>query len=135
MTSSILVNDCVTDTMALVLRLEGRKLGAVAQQAFAQAEAGKASVFIPAMVFAELLYLAEKKRIGVTLTDVVAYLGRYPACKEYPLTLAVVEAANQITDVPELHDRLIAGTACQLKLALVTNDPVLRASTWVQTVW
>jgi predicted nucleic acid-binding protein len=50
-------------------------------------------------------------------------------------TLEVVQAAAQITDIPELHDRLIAGTARSLGLELVTNDPVIQASRFVKMTW
>lgn len=49
--------------------------------------------------------------------------------------LAVVQSAAQITDIPELHDRLIAGTARTLDLDLITNDPIVQASAFVRTVW
>jgi predicted nucleic acid-binding protein len=47
----------------------------------------------------------------------------------------VVQAASEITDVPELHDRLIAGTARHLGLDLVTNDGKIQKSAYVTTVW
>ena len=40
-------------------------------------------------------------------------------------------AASEITDIHELHDRLIAATARYLDLPLITNDPVIRASEFV----
>jgi len=121
--------------MALVLRIENRKLGTAAKAAFNLVESGSATIWVPAIVLAETLYLSEKKRIGIALADVSHYLTRYPDCKQYPLDLAVVQAAAQITDVPDLHDRLIAGTACLLNRLLITNDPVIQASAWVTTVW
>jgi predicted nucleic acid-binding protein len=121
--------------MALVLRLEGRRLGAGARAAFDLAEAGTATIAIPGMVLAEILYLSEKGRITATPADVAAYLARYPSCREHPLGLAVVQTAAEITDVPELHDRLIAGTARLLQVPLLTNDPTIRASAFVTTVW
>jgi predicted nucleic acid-binding protein len=135
MSSSTPVSEFVADTVAFVLRLEGRKLGPAAKSAFDQAEAGGATVYVPAMALAEVLYLSEKKRIAASLADVAAYLTQFPGCKEYPLTRAVVEAAAQITDIRELHDRLIAGTARHLGRVLLTSDATLRASTFVTTDW
>jgi len=40
----------------------------------------------------------------------------------------------EMTDIPELHDRLIAGTARHLNLPLITNDPELLDSTFVKCV-
>jgi PIN domain nuclease of toxin-antitoxin system len=135
MSSVIPGSEYVTDTMALILRIEGRKLGTVARAAFNLVELGNATILLPAMVFAEALYLSEKGRIGIGLADVSNYMSRYPNCKQCPLDLEVVQAAAQITDVPDLHDRLIAGTARVLNWSLITNDPVIQASAWVTTVW
>jgi len=44
------------------------------------------------------------------------------------------EAAFEITDIPELHDRLIAGTARHLNLQLITNDPEILDSAFVNCV-
>jgi predicted nucleic acid-binding protein len=135
MSSATRASEYVTDTMALVLRLEGRRMGPMARSAFESAESGAAIVHVPAMVLAELLYLSERQRIQAAIGSVVAYLGAHPAVREYPLDLAVIQAAAQITDIPELHDRLIAATARHLKLELVTNDPVIRSLAFLTTVW
>ena len=82
-----------------------------------------------------MLYLSEKKRIKVTVPDVLAYMGRYPCYEELPLDSAIVTAAAAIQDIPELHDRLIAGSALFLQVPLITNDPVIQASKSVKTVW
>jgi predicted nucleic acid-binding protein len=42
------------------------------------------------------------------------------------------KTASQIDDIPEFHDRLIAATARYLDLPLITNDPVIIRSTFVQ---
>ncbi len=39
------------------------------------------------------------------------------------------------TDIPELHDRLIAGAARALKMELLTDDFAIQASAFVKTVW
>jgi hypothetical protein len=43
--------------MAVVLRLERRKLSLQAKQLFEQAEQNQAIIYIPALVLAEILYL------------------------------------------------------------------------------
>ena len=63
------------------------------------------------------------------------HLKKFQHYQEYPMSLAVIQAAALITDIPELHDRLIAGTARLLDLELMTNDPTIQASTFVRTVW
>jgi len=51
-----------------------------------------------------------------------------------PLTLEILKTASTITDVPELHDRLIAATAVHHGVSLLTNDPELIASQHVITI-
>lgn len=133
MTNSTPASEFVTDTMGLVLRIEGRTLGPAAKSIFDSVELGNATVYIPTL--AEILYLSGKQRISLSLRSVTDYLNRFPSYKEYPMSLTVIQSAAQITDIPELHDRLIAGTARFLNLELITNDPTIQASTFVKTVW
>ena len=135
MTNATPASEFVADTVALILRLEHRKMGSRVQSIFEAAEQGSASIYVPAMALAEILYLSEKRRITTTLNAVSEYMHQYPNCKEYPQSFAVVLAASQITDIPELHDRLIVGTARSLGLQLVTDDSVIQASAFVKTVW
>ena len=106
----------------------------MANSAFDQAQSGDAVFHIPGLVFAEILYLSERKKIGLTMTEVADFEKQLPGCREYPLTLAVAQSAAQITDIPELHGRLIAGTARLPDLPLITNDSVIRASSFVRTI-
>jgi predicted nucleic acid-binding protein len=135
MTNSTPASEFVADTMSLVLRIERRKLSSTVKSIFDSVESGNATVYMPAMVFAEILYLSEKQKISISLREVAEYLKRYPNYKEYPMSFAVTQSAAQITDIRELHDRLIAGTARLLNLDLITNDPIIQASAFVKTVW
>lgn len=135
MTNSTPANKFVTDTMGLVLRIGNRKLSKAVKAIFNEAESGDIIVHIPAIVFSEILYLSEKQRIEISIQDVADYLKCYPNYKEYPLSFSVIQAAARITDISELHDRLIAGTSLYLDLPLITNDPVIQASEFVKTVW
>lgn len=123
------------DTVALILRLEKRTMGANALQAFLTVEQGQAELLLPAMVYTEIMYLAERKRIIATVGDVERYLARHTTCREAPLILAIVKVAQTIRDIPELHDRLIAATAIYHNATLLTNDTTILASTSVQTLW
>lgn len=124
------------DTVALILRLENRRLGTDAAEAFSAAEQNRAVLYIPAFVFAEVMYLSEKQRISISITEVAAYIELHSeSVHEAPLDSLIVRTAQQITDVPELHDRLIAATARAYAAVLITNDSTLRASQFIQTIW
>ena len=135
MSSFTLADEYVADTMAIVLHLENRKSSVNVKQIFDAADAGQVIIHIPAIVFAEILYLSEKKRIGLTLADVKKHLQKFSSYREIPLNFEIIEHAGQIADIPELHDRLIAATAKFLNMELITNDQKIQSSSLVKTVW
>jgi len=128
-------NSYVADTMALVLRLERRRLPQEVKAVFEEAENDNAGIFIPAMVLAEIGYLSERRRIETSLTEVKSYCLDYKLIKVEPITELIIEKSFQIDDIPELHDRIIAGTAYSMKLQLLTNDPIISESKYISVVW
>ncbi len=135
MTNATLASEFVTDTIGFVLRIERRRLSEKVKSIFDSVEFGNTIVYVPGIVFAEILYLSEKQRIRTSIDEVEDYLKEHPNYKEYSLNFAVIQSTAEITDIPELHDRLIAATARQLDLELITNDSVIQASAFVKTVW
>ena len=129
------MNEYVVDTMGIVLHLEKRRLGARAKEIFTAVIRKEALVIIPGIVHAEILSLSKRNRIKTNLDDIETFLRENTHCKEYPLSLSVAQSAKDITDIPELHDRLIAATARFLNLSLITNDPVIQGSASVRTIW
>lgn len=121
--------------MAFILRLEGRKMPKKILEKFEQAEKGQIKIVVPAMVFAELAYLSQKKRIDTNLREAAEYLKKHPAITEAPLTISTVRQAFQIDDIPELHDRLIAATGKETSSPILTNDPDMCHSKHVSTIW
>ena len=124
----------VADTMALVLHWENRRLPAPVKALFGAAAAGRLRIGVSAMTLAEVGYLFEKRRIQVSVAELLE-LHEQHGLLLLPLDAAVVQAAFAIPDIPELHDRLIAATAWQRGVPLLTNDPVIRASGSGPTRW
>ncbi len=135
MSQFILAAEYVADTVALIVYLENRRLGVDSQAIFDSAENSNTIIHIPAIVFAEILYLSEKGRISTNLHEVKNILQTISNFRESPLTQAIIETAAQITDIPELHDRLISATARHLKLELITTDTRIKNSGFVKTIW
>ena len=52
-----------------------------------------------------------------------------------PLSAEAVLASAEVDDVPDLHDRVIAGTARWLGVPIITGDEVIVRSRHVQTIW
>ena len=121
----------VTDTRALVKFMMGKKvINDRSHQAFLSADKAESTIIIPAIVLMEVLYLFEKNRIDISLFQTEDLL-RSQNYQFEPLSFEILKTASEITDIPELHDRLIAATARYLDLPLITNDPVIRASKFV----
>ena len=125
----------VADTMALILRLENRKLGTKAKASFISAEKAEIGLIIPAMVLVELCYLSEKKRIETNLKGFKDYRNKFESITVEPMTEELIEKAFEINDIPELHDRIIAGTALKAGAKLITNDPIIARSKFVENIW
>jgi len=121
----------VTDTQALVKFMMGQKvINDRSHQAFLSADKAESIIIIPAIVLMKVLYLFEKNCIDISLFHTEDLLKSQNYQFE-PLSLEILKTASEITDIPELHDRLIAATARYLGLPLITNDPVMRASEFV----
>lgn len=87
------------------------------------------------MVFAEILYLSERRRVSATVTNALDLIANYTNFKESPMNGDVIKAAAQITDIPELHDRTISASARRSNLELITNDSKIQNSNFVRTIW
>ena len=124
-----------TDTMALILRLEKRKLSQKVKTIFDAVEKGKINLMIPAMVLAEIGYLSERNKIDTNLNEVQDYCQKFPTATIEPITEEIIYRSFEIDDIPELHDRIIAGTAFSTNLELITNDPMIIKSKYVSTIW
>ncbi len=121
--------------MAIVLYLEKRKLPSRIKAILLEVEKDKADLDIPAMVLAEIGYLAEKKKIDVDLGDIRKFMSRNNSVKVLDISFEIIEQAFAIKDIPELHDRIIAAAASQQNVEIVTNDPNISNSKFVKAIW
>ena len=121
--------------MALILKLENRRMGQAGKRIFNEMERNESFIFIPVMVIAELGYLAERKKINTTLNDAKRYFSRNKNLTIQPITEEIIYDTFKINDIPELHDRIIAATSKNLNYELITNDPVIKSSAFINTIW
>jgi PIN domain nuclease of toxin-antitoxin system len=126
----------LADTVALVWHLRAhRRLGRQAREILREADQGHHTIAISGVTLMEILYLSERWRIPIGLQNLGGLLAQSTNYTVIPVGFEVVNAAADIDDVPELHDRLIAGTAAWLGVPILTNDPVITDSQHVQTMW
>jgi predicted nucleic acid-binding protein len=76
--------------------------------------------------------LYERKKIPTSLDNIQNILDNSVNYIEEKLSVGIIKSAFEIKDIPELHDRLIAGTARYLNLPLITNDPVILESKYIK---
>lgn len=87
------------------------------------------------MVLVEIGYLSEKGRIDISLNEIRNYCFTYKTIEIVPMTQEIVEKSFEIDDIPEVHDRIIAGTAYMKLYPLITNDPIISESTYLSVIW
>lgn len=119
----------VIDTQALIKFLNGQKvINDKINEILRMTDEGKNIIIIPSVVLFEIGYLYEKGKIPISLKDIEDIVNNSINYVEEKLSISIIKTAFEIKDIPELHDRLIAGTAKNLNLPLITNDPVILKS-------
>ena len=130
----------VADTHAFVWHLQSSsQLSEQAQAVFRNADAGENEILVPSIVLVELVFLAERKRIHPSLVNQAFDLLEAGSVnyRVVPLNTKTVRALQSIdpAKIPELPDRIIAATAKQLNVPLVTKDHAIATSGQVTAVW
>jgi len=119
----------VTDTHSLVWHMTNDpKLSTVAKGVFQKVDNFQDYIFIPCIVFFELLYLVEKKKIVADFESFLAMVSWSKNYKIEPLCLPIIEKSKRIPRerVADPWDRLIAATSMHLNFPLITRDETLR---------
>lgn len=133
------MSDYVTDTHGLIWYLEDSpRLGGEAKAAFDACDRGAALVYVPTICLVELVYLCEKGRIPWRLWEQfhAALLTEATGLRVGDLTASVAATLRKIPRevVPDMPDRIIAATALDLDLPLISRDRKIVSSGLV-TLW
>lgn len=130
------MNRYVADTHALYWYLIGSpKLSATAKAIFDDAAQGRATIYLPAIVLAELYFLNKKQHQPIDFADKLAHLKASAQFIFVPFEAEDTLDFDAHAAAPEMHDRMIAGVARRLGVACVTRDSQIIASGLVATVW
>lgn len=126
----------VVDTHALVWFLtEDKRLSPLAEQILAQAEVGEVQVLVPTLVLTELSHIAQKKKVKVTIYEVLNKINQGDGFIVVSFDLTVFQTMLTLPKEWEIHDRIIAATALYYKTKLITRDEVLQNADEVETIW
>ena len=134
------MKEYVTDTHPLVWYIEDNKrLSRAASRVFAEAETENAVIFVPSIVFVELVFLMQRQRLPRSVVEEAFALAEQneSEIRAVPLDIAIAREVASFgpAAIPEMPDRIIAATARALNLPLVTADSVIAESKLVQVIW
>lgn len=125
----------VIDTHPLVWYFEDSpRLSSLAKRAFGEIEHGNALGIVPTIVLAEIIHLADKKKIPIGIEETIARLQQAPSFGIVPLDLMVILLMIPLKTY-ELHDRVIVATSKSFGASLMTKDEHIRKSGAVPCVW
>lgn len=126
----------LADTHALLWHFTNDpKISQNAKEIFDKTETGEHIIFIPSIVIAECLSIFDKKKITFDFKALFNQIRRSENYAIIPLDHKVLLKMVEITDVPELHDKIIVATAKLLKVPLITKDSFLRNLKTITTIW
>ena len=130
----------VTDTHALVWYIfDLDRLSEAALTAFEQAVNNDNPIYVSAISIVEITYLVERRRLSEEVITRVLNALDDPNVGIIlaPLDRNVSMMLRQIDPVivPDMPDRIIAATALNLGIPLVTRDLRIQALTNIQTIW
>ena len=126
----------VVDTHALAWFVsEDKRLSQRAAQILSQAEAGEVQVLIPTLVLAELTHIAQKKRVTVTIEELLEKINQGDGFTIVSFDFLIFQVMLQLPENWDIHDRIIAATASYYQAILITRDEMLRDSSELKTIW
>lgn len=126
----------VADAHALVWHMTNdRWLAKKAKAVLTQADQALVLVYVPTIVLAEVMYLAERGRINVAFSDVLTSVRGNPGYLIYPFDEVVLARASDARNIPELFDRIIVATALLTGARVITKDEAITVAQVVESVW
>ncbi len=126
----------MTDTHSLLWAFtRPRKLGEQARLAFEAVANGEATLLIPVIVLAELIFTIENKPIQADLDRVIAAIQGSPNIEFVDFDYESALQLRELTAIPEMHDRMIVATAIKYRATLITVDESITKSELVTVIW
>lgn len=123
------------DTVTVVRHFTGSgSIGNAAGKILDAAESRDDLLAISVVSLMEILYLSEKNRIALSLSDAIDQIDNSANYLIINLTPEILEVASSL-DFYELHDRLILATAKWLGTPVLSSDLAFRNVPGIHTIW
>jgi len=90
-------------------------------------------LLVPTIVLAEAMHVAEKGRVHFDFTEMYRLIKEEPEFEIVSFSPDILEESTQISNIPEIHDRIIVATAKFYQAGILTKDRVIRSSAEVET--
>jgi PIN domain nuclease of toxin-antitoxin system len=126
----------VVDTHALAwFFAQDSRLSSTIDNVLTQAENGETQILIPTLVLAELTLIAQKQRVPISMTTILGEIQQTSGFIIVDFDFAVFQRFIELPPEWDLHDRIIAATAKQYNVTLITRDQALQDSAAIETLW
>jgi predicted nucleic acid-binding protein len=126
----------VTGTHSLLWYLyDVPRLGPNARAAFGTVGAGDTTLLIPAIVLAVVVYIIERRRHDMNIGETLERITEADNFHVLPFDLDSARALISLTEIPEMHDRMIVAAARAYGAPLITRDEAIRRAGVVECIW
>jgi PIN domain nuclease of toxin-antitoxin system len=123
----------VIDTHVLVWYFIGSKrLTPALRQKIDETRHQNGRLLVPTIVLAEALDIAEKGRVDFDFSEMYRYIREEPEFDIIGFSPEIFNTIMQISNIPELHDRIIVATARFYGTGILTKDRIILESGEVQ---
>lgn len=123
------------DTNAIVRHFaQISKLGKKAKKIISQAEKDQHQLYVSIISLMEIMYLSEKKRIPLTLDEIINDLNKKECYSIVEFDVEILKKAASF-HFYELHDRLILATAMVLGMPIISSDEKFDSVKDVEVIW
>jgi PIN domain nuclease of toxin-antitoxin system len=97
--------------------------------------AGQATIILPVIVLAEIIFAVERGRVRADVRKIIRRIRSLRYFRVVPLRLTTILRLQTLTEIPEMHDRIIVAETLLRKGTLITRDATITTSGVVPTVW
>ena len=126
----------VVDAHALIWFItEDNRLSQKTDQILEEAERAEAEVLVPTIILAEITHIAQRKKIKVTIDEVLERVQQGDGFIIVPFDFPILQIMLKLPEEWGIHDRIIGATAYYYSAKLITKDEILRESSEIETIW